>query len=336
MQEKLWLKGENVSLQKEVMLEDIAELWIQQKKSEVRESTYAMYYQKVHRYIIPSLGNIQLKDLTETELNAFIKKQLEEGGRSARRGLAWKTVSDLRSVLRMILEWAAKNGFPDLGNIKLHMPPALPQNMEVLSIKEQRKLEKYLLEDMNEIRLGILLSLYTGLRIGEMCGLKWGDIDFKRGTLSVRRTVMRIQETNGNSSQKTKVMINAPKTYCSNRTVPIPTDIIKLLELFRREPEVFVLSGSKECIEPRILTGHYKRIMKSAGLDSYKYHALRHTFATRCVEQSIDIKTLSELMGHSSVKITMDRYVHPSMDHKKKQVNKLKLNQKSSSKKKEE
>lgn len=326
MQRQMLLMGQNGSSMEKYLLEDVSKLWLQYRKGEIRESTYALYYQKVHRYIIPDLGKTRLKDLTETQLNDFIEKQLEEGGLSARRGLSWKTVSDLRSVLGMILEWAAKNGFPEVGSIKLHMPPVMPQELEVLSTREQRKLEKYLLNDMNEVRLGPLLSLYTGLRIGEVCGLKWGDVDFKRGTLSVRRTVMRIQETNGNSSKKTKVMITTPKTYCSNRTVPIPADIIKLLEPFQGESEVFVLSGSKECMEPRILTGHYKKILKSAGLDSYRYHALRHTFATRCVEQGIDIKTLSEIMGHSSVKITMDRYVHPSMDYKKKQVNRLHLN----------
>lgn len=334
MQRNTLLIGQNGSSMEECSLEDVSKLWLQYRKGDIRESTYALYYQKVHRYIIPNLGKTRLKDLTETQLNNFIEKQLEQGGLSAKRGLSWKTVSDLRSVLGMILEWAAKNGFPDVGSIKLHMPPVMPQELEVLSTREQRKLEKYLLNDMNEIRLGPLLSLYTGLRIGEVCGLKWGDIDFKRGTLSVRRTVMRIQETNGNSSRKTKVMITAPKTYCSSRTVPIPADIIKILELFRKEPEVYVISESRDCVEPRIMTGHYKRILKSAGLDSYKYHALRHTFATRCVEQGIDAKTLSEIMGHSSVKITMDRYVHPSMDYKKKQVNRLHLNAESVKKQK--
>lgn len=305
-------------------LAEAAELWLHEKKRDVRESTYALYYQKVHYYINPQLGNLLVKNITEEVLNDFLKKQIKDECMK-QGGLSWKTVSDVRSVLRMILEWISRNGFPLIGNIKLHMPPPKPSGLETMTLKEQRKLEKYLLDGMNEIRMGLLLSLYTGLRIGEVCGLKWGDIDFKRGTLSVDRTVMRIQDTDDRQTKKTKVIVSEPKTYCSNRTIPVPRDIMVLLKKQRRSNNRFVLTGEETCMEPRNLTGHYKRILREAGLDSYKFHALRHTFATRCVEQGIDIKTLSEIMGHSSVKITMDRYVHPSLEYKKKQVNRLKL-----------
>ena len=302
------------------LFQDVSDKWLQQKKGKIRESTYAMYYQKVHRYIIPHLGGIRPQDLTEVQVNAFLKWLSNDGG------LSWKTVSDIRSVLRMILDWAAKNGCYELGGMSLCVPSPLPQTLEILTVKEQRKLEKYLLEHMSEIHLGLLLSLYAGLRIGEVCGLKWGDIDFRKGTLSVCRTVMRIQETNEKSDHRTKVMITQPKTYNSNRMIPVVKDVLEYLKVFRKNSETFVLTGTLICMEPRVLTVHYKKILKNAGLSPYKYHALRHTFATRCVEQGIDIKTLSEIMGHSSVKITMDRYVHPTMDYKKKQLGRLKLN----------
>ena len=318
--EQMTLQGKNSSIQKMCLLEEVAESWLQRKKEDVRESTYAMYYQKIHRYIIPSLGEIRLQELTEDQLNGFLKQLTNEGG------LSWKTASDIRSVLKMMLEWAALNGCPEVGNMRLYMPSPLPQPMEILTIKEQRKLEGYLLKNMSEVHLGLLLSLYAGLRIGEVCGLKWGDIDFRKGTMTIRRTVMRIQETNKMSDHRTKVMITQPKTYNSNRTIPVVKDVLEYLKVFRKGSETFVLTGTLICMEPRTLTVHYKRILSAAGISSYKYHALRHTFATRCVEQGIDVKTLGEIMGHSSVKITMDRYVHPTMDFKKKQISRLKLN----------
>lgn len=302
------------------LFQDVSDKWLQQKKGKVRESTYAMYYQKVHRYIIPNLGGIRAQDLTEVQVNAFLKWLINDGG------LSWKTVSDIRSVLKMILEWTALNGCPEMKNMQLYMPSPLPQPLEILTIKEQRKLERYLLEDMSEVHLGLLLSLYAGLRIGEVCGLKWGDIDFRKGTLTIRRTVMRIQDTNEESDYRTKVMITQPKTYNSNRTIPVVKEVLEYLKVFRKGSETFVLTGTLICMEPRTLTVHYKRILRAAGISAYKYHALRHTFATRCVEQGVDVKTLGEIMGHSSVKITMDRYVHPSMDFKKKQISRLKLN----------
>ena len=287
-----------------------------------------MYYQKINRYIIPNLGKIRLKDLNEVQLNGFLKQLMDEGG------LSWKTVSDIRSVLKMILDWTSLNGCPQMRNLRLYMPAPLPQPLDILTIREQRKLEGYLLNDMSEVHLGLLLSLYGGLRIGEVCGLKWGDIDFRKGTLSISRTVMRIQETDEKSDHRTKVMITQPKTYNSNRTIPVVKDVLEYLKMFRKDSETFVLTGTLICMEPRTLTVHYKRILRAAGISSYKYHALRHTFATRCVEQGIDVKTLSEIMGHSSVKITMDRYVHPSMDYKKKQIGRLKLNPQSNKTKK--
>ena len=314
------LADPNRRLQNHCLFQDVSDKWLQQKKGKVRESTYAMYYQKVHRYIIPNLGGIRMQDLTEIQMNAFLKWLSNDSG------LSWKTVSDIRSVLRMILDWAAKNGCYELGSVTLYVPSPLPQTLEILPIKEQKKLEQYLLDNMSEIHLGLLLSLYAGLRIGEVCGLKWGDIDFRKGTLSVCRTVMRIQETNEKSNHRTKVMITQPKTYNSNRMIPVVKDVLEYLKVFRKNSETFVLTGTLICMEPRMLTVHYKKILKKAGLSPYKYHALRHTFATRCVEQGIDIKTLSEIMGHSSVKITMDRYVHPTMDYKKKQLGRLKLN----------
>lgn len=325
LQQLLAVEKQSEVLNKECLASYLAANWLEMKKQYVRESTYAVYKQKIEKYILPFLGEIKLGDLNDNILNDFLKQLLTEGTQHSGGGLSWKTVSDIRSVLEMIIQWASKNGAPNLGLIKMSMPPQQPSSMEIINKGEQKKLEEVLLSDISLVNIGILLSLYDGLRIGEVCGLRWEDVDFKKGTLSIKRTVMRIQETEEEKDRKTKIIISVPKTYHSVREIPIPKDLLKLLRDVKGSKDDFVLTGTRQCMEPRALTAKYKRILRKAGISDYRYHALRHTFASRCIEQGVDIKTLSEIMGHSNVKITMDRYVHPSMEHKKKQINKLKL-----------
>lgn len=306
-------------------LEEIAKDWLQDRKEWIKESTYAVYYKLVFRHIIPELGRMELADIGETVLIRYLKHKLTGGGLKHGEKMSWKTVSDIRSVLTMILKWGGSHGHPELSEMHLTMPVSEPSTMEVLTRKEQKKLEEVLLEEITPVKLGILLSLYEGLRIGEICGLQWKDINLKKGTIRVERTVIRIQDPEGNTDKKTKVIISSPKTANSIRTIPIPIDIRGILKSFRREGSTFLLTGSGKAMEPRTLYANYRRILKEADLPPFRYHTLRHSFASRCVEQDFDIKTLSEIMGHSSVKVTMDRYVHPTMDFKIKQMNRLHL-----------
>ncbi len=179
------------------------------------------------------------------------------------------------------------------------------------------------MEDLSRYKLGIFISLYTGLRIGEICGLQWGDIHFDNGTLTVQRTVMRIQNTEPGSKNKTRLVICRPKTDCSNRTIPLPGFLLDILKAQRKAPDIYLTSGERTVQEPRCFYAAYKRLMKYAELEGYNYHTLRHTFATRCIEQDFDAKSLSEILGHSDVNITLKRYVHPSMDMKRKQMERL-------------
>lgn len=188
-----------------------------------------------------------------------------------------------------------------------------------MSDKERRKLENYLISNTNLSNICTLLSLYTGLRIGEICGLQWKDIDIKQGSLMVTKTVERISLGNG----KTKVVVELPKTESSIRKVYMPPFIIELLKTYKDENEKYILSGKSKPTEPRTLQYRFEKILKSAGIREMKFHSLRHTYATICIEKGVDIKTLSELLGHSDVKITLNTYVHSSDKLKRKYVKRL-------------
>lgn len=198
--------------------------------------------------------------------------------------------------------------------------------MRVLSVKEQDALVRVLLDEMDLFKFGVLLSLYTGIRIGELCALQWEDIDIPSSILKVRKTMQRIQETARGASRKTKVIITEPKSKCSLREIPLPSFLVAFAIRFKSQAETYVLSaGKNKYIEPRTMQNHFKKYIRLAGIDSANYHALRHTFATRCVELGFEIKTLSEILGHANVNITLNRYVHSSLKLKYDNMNKLAL-----------
>ena len=170
-----------------------------------------------------------------------------------------------------------------------------------------------------------MLALYGGLRIGEICALQWKDFNFEEGTVSVSKTIIRIKNTENNAVTKTKVIIQEPKTEHSKRIIPLPDVLLPYYIEAKKEETDFILTNAERFMEPRVFLEHYKKILKKSGVKNYTFHALRHTFATRCVENNFDIKTLSEIMGHSNISITMQRYVHPSLEQKRVQMNKLSL-----------
>ena len=200
-----------------------------------------------------------------------------------------------------------------------YFPTREKKEVIILGKDEQKRIENYIMSKNNLRHLFILLTLYTGLRIGEVCGLKWKDIDFEKETLKVERTILRIK-SNGS---KTKLVASIPKTITSKRMIPLPSFIIPLLKKQDIIPENYILSRSNKLYDPRILEDSFKRLLKKLNIQSIHFHALRHTFATRCIEAKVDIKTLSELLGHSSIEITLKTYVHTSDTLKKESIHHL-------------
>ena len=179
---------------------------------------------------------------------------------------------------------------------------------------------------MDLFKFGTLFALYTGIRIGELCALQWEDVSLQSATLKVQKTLQRIQDTTKGASSKTKIVITEPKSKCSIRDIPIPKFLVEIARHFSDSPKAYILTGDKlKYTEPRTVQNHFKKYIDSCGIERANFHALRHTFATRCIELGFEIKSLSEILGHANVNITLNRYVHSSFDLKSANMNKLAL-----------
>jgi len=279
--------------------------WLSAVKLRVKSSTYANYQMKVEKHILPEFSGQHFDSLTVQMINSYIQRKLDAG-------LSAKYVSDIVIVFKTMAKYAAKiHGFRNMLT-DVTLPKVYRKEKPLLSNIQQWKLCKYLTENQSPTALCILLSLYTGLRVGEVCGLMWGDIDFDKSILTVRRTAQRIRI----GDHKTQIIADTPKSRTSRRSIPIPRFIMKLLRDSRSDDNHYVLSDSEIIIEPRTLQRRFKSILKKADLPSVSYHSLRHAFATNCLQAGFDVKTLSEILGHASVETTLNRYVHTSMEQK--------------------
>lgn len=302
--------------------ETIALEWLESLIPQLKISSIAKYTNILKLYLIPCFGERQIDAISRKEVTQFSLKLLNAGGPEA-KGLAPKTVNSIISVMRSIFNYSSREKglqIADIKDISIKQPQ---KPMRILSLNEQQRLGDHLCADLTPCNLGILLCLYTGLRIGEVCALKWADIFIKEQYLLVRHSMQRVQ-TNNHNKRKTEIVIQPPKSDHSIRKIPIPNGLITLLLLSQKCNEAFLLTGAVHSfIEPRCLENHFKAAAKACDIQDVNFHALRHTFATRCVELGFDLKSLSEILGHASVNITLNRYVHPSMELKQKNMNML-------------
>lgn len=292
-------------------LNDGIDEWLVQKKLIVKESTYARYYSIVNVHIRPVLGNIKLSYSTYDKIVRFINIQTES---RENKILTNRTIRDIVVVLKQILNYLEIY-------YKIISPKPEKKEISILKKEEQRKLEEYLMAHIKPNYLGILLSLYAGLRIGEVCALHWKDIDLEERKIHINHTIMRIQDSD--VAHKTKIIMSEPKTVQSKRTIPIPSCLLSILKKLKSLDEDYVLTNTEHFIEPRTYYNHYLKVLRSLKIENHKYHTLRHTFATRCIELGFDPKTLCEILGHADIKITLSLYVHPSDDMKIKSMEKL-------------
>lgn len=311
----------------EVRFQYLAEQWLENVKFRVKESSYVKYYNLVYNHIIPSLGNIFISDFTTRVIENFIEEKLKNGKKNGKGGLAAKTVKDILVVIKEICFFAEEY------NIKL------PCRLETIKIRfrepeicimdkqDQHKLEEFLIRDDSLYKTGILLSLYMGLRLGEVCALQRKHIYFHTEILQIRKTMQRIQTLDQTGGKKTKIIVTEPKTISSIRDIPIPGFLLKRLAILENaSPQAYILTGSPyRYMEPRMLEHHFKSCLQQCEIKVVSYHTLRHTFATRCVEVGFDVKSLSEILGHSNVNITLNRYVHSSMEQKRRNMELLQM-----------
>ena len=308
--------GEYFSEEPMITVSEIVIEWLEAVSVRVKKSTLSNYRMKAEKHVLPAFGNYICSELTTRMINSFIHNKLN-------LGLSVRYVSDILVMMKSVFRYAHK-----VYNIKnvfdgIIMPKSFKADVKLLSDTELLKLKKHLVSKNDLTSIGILMSLLTGLRIGELCALKWEDIDLNKRMLTVNKTIQRIQCSG--ESPKTKLVITAPKSESSVRIIPIPQCLVQALLCFFNADENYFLSGTDKPIEPRTLQYRFAGILKTIGLPPVHFHSLRHSFSTNAIALGFDIKTLSELLGHSSVEITLNRYVHSSMERKRAYMDMIKI-----------
>lgn len=298
--------------------------WLASKKREVKYSSYIRYKNTIENHIKPELGAIKVKSISADIIQEYLKAKSENGRIDKRGGLSNKSLSDILVIVKETLKFG--NVYDtSIDNLRTSTSQK-HKSMRVLNEKEQTSLTLTLLNDTDIYKMGVLICLYTGIRIGELCALKWSDISLESKVISINKTLQRLPNTNPNAITKTTLFISEPKSDSGNRIIPIPEFLYTTILPFRKQDEMNVISTEqKPLIEPRIMQNYFKKYLAESNIPDANFHSLRHTFATRCIEVGFDIKTLSEILGHSSVKITLDRYVHSSLNLKKLNMQKLKF-----------
>ncbi len=296
------------------------EHWLKYDANRVKPSTYESYYCCMQKYIIPFFKCAENNQITEIQVRQFVKTIC--GNVSLAESYQRKILSIFKTALREILK-GSDQYVPILEAVKF--PKAQITAVQVFSVKEQRLIENEVLNSKNRRVLGILLCFYTGIRLGELCALKWENIDFEAGTMSVVRTVSRTKNFQ-QEANKTTLLVGTPKSRNSLRKIPLPDFLLHLavdLKMCAEDESSYILSGSNIPMDPRTYQKLFKKVLKNAGVKDRKFHAIRHTFATRALELGVDIKTLSEILGHSNVTITLNTYAHSLMEQKKIAIDKL-------------
>ena len=294
----------------------IANAWKEYKQHFVKQSSMAAYLLLLNKHILPEFGNCT--ELPEHEVQSFVLRKIK-GGISA------KTVKDILIVLKMIVQYGAKNGWINNYSWDIKYPAnEQKKELDVMSTDNFKQVLAYLQKNFTFQGLGIIITMNTGMRIGEICGLQWGDIDMDTNCISVQRTVERIYVMEGDK-KFTKLVINTPKTQNSCRQIPMSKDLLALVKPLMKvvNKSYYVLSNSDKPIEPRTYRNYYKELLAQLGIPDLKFHGLRHSFATKCIEAGCDYKTVSVLLGHANISTTLNLYVHPNADQKKRCIDKM-------------
>lgn len=298
--------------------------WLKAKKPMVAPSTHAAFMLIAKNHLIPHFGKDKISSISEADVQSYILKLHESGRLDGNGGVGVKTIHDIILVFRLAIEYAYKARVIPLLNWSLieYPKPDSLHHVSALSHDQERELIQRLYLTMNRRTAGILLALFSGIRIGELCALQMKDIDLTGKTLSVGKTIQRIYDT---KSGRTKLHIGPPKTQSSNRMIPLPSLLtIPLAKFMTDNPEHYFLTGKSKPTEPRTYRQFFSRFLKKHGLPKMRFHEIRHTFAVRAIEiPEFDIKSLSEILGHKNVSFTLNVYGRANLQQKTKCMNLL-------------
>ena len=285
-----------------------------------KHRTIERYSEIINNHLIPSVGEIELQELTPIILQKYISELLKCGNKRTGAGLSSSAVNSIITVVQNSLHTAYNLRYiNDMVGDKLKRPKAVEKQIECFSVAEQKQIEQAVRDGEKPYMLGVLICLYTGLRIGELLALEWSDIDFSNGTLMVDKTCHYGVNLNGQFGR----IVDTPKTETSIRLIPLPKQLIPLMKEHKKIPSKLVISKNGEGISNRTYQRNFESLLKSLNLKHRGFHALRHTFATRALECGMDVKTLSELLGHKSPAVTLKKYAHTFLIHKKEMMNRL-------------
>ena len=299
-------------MKKNLPINVIIDVWLKEKQNSVKTSTFAYYKRVANKILKSEWSDYTSRHLKSTTIPELSEKLLDK--------YSTKTVRDVITIANQVLNFTYEHDYSKQNYRAYAKIPLKKKVSEVLSISEQKTLTEYLLNNKNPSKMGVLLSLYTVLRLGELCGLQWKDVNLSKGIICVNKTIQRIEKEDGG----TFMLIDSPKTIASERIVPIPNFLIPLLnDIKTAQSTDYVSTGKSAFTQPRTYQNRLKTYLNDCGLPNYHFHTLRHTFASRAIELGFDPKSLSEILGHSNVKITLDLYVHPSMESKQKQMNRF-------------
>ena len=298
---------------KKISLENVCHKWLEHKKNNAKESTYLRYRAIVDNHILSYFERINVYDITTESLQSFASQLLS-------KQLSDKTVLDIVSVMKSILRYSEMMGMRHNCNLSAVTIRVYTKEIRVLTTDEFRELTAYFLCETMPMNCGVLIAMYTGLRLGELCALKYEDIDIVGRKLSVTKSMQRLKKADASG---TYIYIGDPKSRSSVRDIPLTEFLVGIISKQNYSADDYILTANDKYTEPRTLQYRIKSIMKELGISGASFHTLRHSFATRCVEVGFDIKSLSEILGHSNVNITLNRYVHSSFELKAQNMRKM-------------
>lgn len=302
---------------RKIKFEELSFEWLSLKQTYLKHSSYVKYEYIIEHHLLPHFKNISCKKINNQLIFDYFKSLRNEN-------LSSSTLSIVKYVLSSILDYGTKNynlSKVDFRQIKI---TSTKREKNVLTEQDRNKIIMYIKSNKTPLAIGMLLALYGGLRLGEICALKWEDVDIKNDLIYIKGTAARLKNDKSSNS-KTSVVIQTPKSSSSCRQVPLPKFAMKYVKDYskNKKDNCFVLSNKTKIYEPRRLERQFLLFCRKSDIQS-TFHNLRHSYASECVKQNVEIKTLSEILGHSNVSITLNLYVHTTLDQKKKEIRKIK------------
>ena len=300
-------------------IQTVGTLWMEAAKNRVKYTTYCNYHLLMKNHILPAFGDSSIRKLSSVQIGDFVRGLQKEGKKTG-------TIRVILGILKSILHFAGElNCFPEetLRFPKITAPRSSPR---IMSAADYQKLGDYLDTSEQPFEFGLLVCMCTGIRVGELCGLRWEDFDLANGSLAINRTVTRIENPDffpGSTQQRTLLLVGTPKSLSSIRQIPLPDRIIRKARSCRREDSSYLLTGTEKCMEPRTVQRRYERLLRRCGIAPVNLHAMRHQLSSRWIAYGFDVKALSEILGHASTKTTLDIYVHSSHSQKRNYLNQV-------------